>query len=201
MKKILTLATLMALLTGCAEKNIDQNMNQNKDSVIEAIMTRTSIRQYTDEKLTDEEIETMLKAGMAAPSACNLQPWRFVVVTDPEVKQAISNQIKPAGPAAKAPAVIVVCGDMEATFEPAPDYWTEDCSAVTENILLAAHAMDLGAVWMGVYPQKERCEFLADLLGLPSNIKAFGMIAVGHPAENPAPKEKWDASKVHFEKW
>lgn len=201
MKKILTLGALVALLTGCAEKNIDQNMNQNKDSVIEAIMTRTSIRQYTDEKLTDAEIETLLKAGMAAPSACNLQPWRFVVVTDPEVKQAISNQIKPAGPAAKAPTVIVVCGDMDATFEPAPGYWAEDCSAVTENILLAAHAMDLGAVWMGVYPQKERYEFLADLLGLPSNIKAFGMIAVGHPTEKPAPKEKWDASKVHFEKW
>ena len=83
---------------------------------------------------------------MAAPSACNLQPWRFVVVTDPEVKQAISNQIKPAGPAAKAPAVIVVCGDMEATFEPAPVYWIEDCSAVTENILLAARCH-------GVLPQ------------------------------------------------
>ena len=171
------------------------------NNVINSIMTRTSIRQYTDKKLTDIEIESLLKAGMAAPSACNLQPWRFVVVTDPEIKQAISDQIKPAGPAAKAPAVIVVCGDLESTFETAPDYWAEDCSAVTENILLAAHALDLGAVWMGVWPQKERYDFLGELLGLPSNIIAFGMIAVGYPAENPSPKDKWDASKVHFEKW
>ena len=138
---------------------------------------------------------------MATPSACNFQPWRFVVVTNPAVKKAISEQIKPAGPASKAPVVIVVCGDMDNTFESAPDYWAEDCSAATENIMLAAHAMGLGTVWMGIYPQKERYELLKNFLELPDNIKAFGMIAVGHPAEHPAPKDKWDANKVHYEKW
>lgn len=106
-------------------------MNQDTQKVIDAIMTRISVRQYTDEPLTDQEIETLLKAGMAAPSACNMQPWRFVVVTNPEVRQTITSQIKPAGPASKAPAVIVVCGDMDYTFEAAPDYWAEDCSAAT----------------------------------------------------------------------
>lgn len=176
-------------------------MNKESEKFIEAIMTRTSVRQYTDEAVTDQEIETLLKAGMAAPSACNLQPWRFVVVTNPAVKKAISEQIKPAGPASKAPVVIVVCGDMDHTFEAAPDYWAEDCSAATENIMLAAHAMGLGTVWMGIYPQKERYEHLKNFLELPDNIKAFGMIAVGHPAEHPAPKDKWDANKVHYEKW
>ena len=121
-------------------------MNSNTQTVIGAIMTRTSIRQYTDEPLTDQEIKTLLKAGMAAPSACNLQPWRYVVVTNPTVKKVISEQIKPAGPASKAPVVIVVCGDMDHTSEAAPDYWAEDCSAATENIMLAAHAMGLGKV-------------------------------------------------------
>ena len=176
-------------------------MNNDTLKVIEAIMTRTSVRQYTDEAVTDQEIETLLKAGMAAPSACNLQPWRFVVVTNPVVKKAISEQIKPAGPASKAPVVIVVCGDMDHTFEAAPDYWAEDCSAATENIMLAAHAMGLGTIWMGIYPQKGRYELLKDFLELPDNIKAFGMIAVGHPAEHPATKDKWDADKVHYEKW
>ena len=200
MRYFIMIAALAALLTSCSG-NKNRNMNQNSANAIETIMTRTSIREYTPEKLTDAEIETLLKAGMAAPSACNLQPWRFVVVTDNKVKQAISDNIQPAGPAAKAPAVIVVCGDMESTFAPAPNYWIEDCSAVAENILLAAHAMNLGAVWLGVYPQTDRCDFLKNLLGLPATIKAFGMIAVGHPAENPAPKEKWDAGKVHFDKW
>lgn len=176
-------------------------MSSNAQNIINVIMTRTSVRQYTDEPLTDQEIEILLKAGMAAPSACNMQPWRFVVVTDPQVRQTITSQIKPAGPASKAPAVIVVCGDMDYTFEAAPDYWAEDCSAATENILLAAHAIGLGTVWMGVYPQKERYKLLGELLNLPANIKAFGMIAVGHPAEHPSPKDKWDADKVHFEKW
>ena len=183
------------------QRNNKNDMNNDTLKVIEAIMTRTSVRQYTDEAVTDQEIETLLKAGMAAPSACNLQPWRFVVVTNPVVKKAISEQIKPAGPASKAPVVIVVCGDMDHTFEAAPYYWAEDCSAATENIMLAAHAMGLGTVWMGIYPQKERYELLKDFLELPDNIKAFGMIAVGHPAEHPAPKDKWDANKVHYEKW
>lgn len=115
---------------------------------------------------------------MATPSACNLQPWRFVVVTNPAIKKAISEQIKPAGPASKALVVIVVCGDMDHTFKTVPDYWAEDCSAATENIMLAAHAMGLGTVWMGIYPQKVRFGLLKDLLELPDNIKVFGMIAV-----------------------
>ena len=198
MRSIRTVTTFYSMTL---QRNNKNDMNNDTQKVIDAIMTRTSVRQYTDEPITDQEIETLLKAGMAAPSACNLQPWRFVVVTNAAVKKAISEQIKPAGPASKAPVVIVVCGDMDHTFEAAPDYWAEDCSAATENIMLAAHAMGLGTVWMGIYPQKERYELLKDLLNLPNNIKAFGMIAVGHPAEHPAPKDKWDANKVHYEKW
>lgn len=177
------------------------DMEKNGAMAIESIMARTSIRQYTSEKITESEIETLLKAGMAAPSACNMQPWRFVVLTDEAIKQTISEKIGPAKPAGRAPLVIIVCGDMDFTFKTAPEYWAEDCSAATENILLAAHALGLGAVWMGVYPQQERCDLLKELLALPDNITAFGMIAIGHPAENPVPKDKWDAGKVHYNKW
>ena len=171
------------------------------DAVISNIMTRTSIRQFTSETLSAEETETLLKAGMAAPSACNLQPWRYVVVTEDSLRQQIAGAIHPAAPAAKAPTVIVVCGDMEALFEPGPEYWIEDCSAVCENILLAAHALGLGGVWMGVYPQMERCELLRELLQLPATIQPLGMLAIGHPAESPAPKDKWKPENVHYNKW
>ena len=134
MRSIRTVTTFFSMTL---QRNSKNDMNNGTQKVIDAIMTRTSVRQYTDKPLTNQEIETLLKAGMAAPSACNLQPWRFVVVTSPAVKKAISEQIKPAGPAFKAPVVIVVCGDMDHTFESAPDYWAEDCSAATENIMLA----------------------------------------------------------------
>ena len=114
MRSIRTVTTFYSMTL---QRNNKNDMNNDTQKVIDAIMTRTSVRQYTDEPITDQEIETLLKAGMAAPSACNLQPWRFVVVTNPVVKKAISEQIKPAGPASKAPVVIVVCGDMDHTFK------------------------------------------------------------------------------------
>ncbi|MGN0281469.1 MAG: nitroreductase family protein [Prevotella sp.] len=185
-----------------------QNTSSEKDVafkekvVLENIMTRTSIREYTQEKVSDEQISQLLKAGMAAPSAGNKQPWCFVVIDDAKTKEAITANIGPAQPAAKAPLVIVVCADTTKTF--AGDghyYWIEDCSAVTENILLAAHGMGLGAVWLGVYPQMKRCDFLRGLLSLPTHVIPLGMIAIGHPDEHPAPKDKWDENKVHKNAW
>ena len=170
--------------------------------VLENIMTRTSIREYTSEKINDEQINKLLKAGMAAPSAGNKQPWCFVVIDDMKTKEKITANIGPAQPAAKAPLVIVVCADTTKTFNgDAHDYWIEDCSAVTENILLAAHGMGLGAVWLGVYPQMKRCDFLRGLLSLPTHVIPLGMVAIGHPAEQPAPKDKWDEKKVHKNTW
>ena len=198
MKKLLILLVLATgfLFAGC------QKEKDSSEAVLDCIASRTSIRQYTDEAVSEADQEKLLRAGMAAPSACNLQPWRFVVLTDGAVKQEIADSIRPAGPAAVAPLVIVVCGDMTATIDEAGrDYWIEDCSAVSENILLAPNAMGLGGVWLGVYPLKERVDFLKERLGLPSDIVPLGMLAIGHPAENPEPKDKWKPESVHYNKW
>lgn len=173
-----------------------------EQAVIDNIMTRTSIRQYTGEKLSDKQIETLLRAGMAAPSAGNKQPWRMVVVQDKKVQQLLADSIQPAKAAAGAAALIVVCGDLDETFPgDGCDYWVEDCSAVAENILLAAHALKLGAVWLGVYPKGDRCALVKKLLQLPQNIMPLGMMAVGYPAEDPAPKDKWKPENVHYGVW
>ncbi|MGM9802986.1 MAG: nitroreductase family protein [Muribaculaceae bacterium] len=195
---------LSAKLLLVEHKENSSNMNETsiEDAVLNNIMTRTSIREYTDEKISEEQITQLLKAGMAAPSAGNKQPWQLIVIDDKNTKDAITANISPAQPAAKAPLVIVVCADTTLTFPgDGHDYWIEDCSAVTQNILLAAHGMQLGAVWLGVYPQMNRCKFLSQLLSLPSTIIPLGMVAVGHPAENPAPKDKWDESKIHKNSW
>lgn len=187
------LLAIAVLLLSVKLLYVEQKSNSPKtdvatkeNNVLENIMTRTSIREYTQEKINEEQINKLLKAGMAAPSSGNKQPWCFVVIDDMKTKEEITANIGPAQPAAKAPLVIVVCADTTKTFNgDAHDYWIEDCSAVTENILLAAHGMGLGAVWLGVYPQMKRCEFLRRLLSLPKHVIPLGMVAIGHPAEQP----------------
>lgn len=169
------------------------------------ILTRTSIRTFTDEPVSETDIQTLLQCGMAAPSTCNLQPWHFIVVTDDEPRQQMADAIGPAKPAIKAPAVIVVCGDLdimrESIVKNYVDYWVCDACAATENILLAAHGIGLGGVWMGVWPMQERIKILQSILKLPDHIIPLNMIAIGHPAEHPQPKDKWKPERVHINKW
>lgn len=175
---------------------------QQTEAVMENILTRTTIRRFTDEPVNEQQVEMLLRAGMAAPSACNKQPWRFVVVQDKATQERLAAEIGPASPAKHAHTLIVVCGDMAQTLEgEGLDYWVEDCSAATQNILLAAHAMELGAVWLGVYPIRQRCEIVQKVLSIPEDIVPLGMIAVGHPAEAPAPKNKWKPEYVHYSSW
>lgn len=160
-------------------------------------MTRTSIRKYKNLPVEREKVETMLRAGMAAPTAVNKQPWHFVVVTD----QDIMSKIVPSRPGTKeqAPLAIVVCGDMTKALErDARDFWVQDVSASAENILLAAHALGLGAVWRGVYPIKERCKSVAEALNLPENLVPLNVITIGYPDENPTPKDKWKPENISY---
>lgn len=172
------------------------------DAVIENIMTRTSIRDYQDKPVEDAKIEAMLKAAMAAPSAGNKQPWRFVVIKDKNTIKAISENFHTMKMAEKAPVAIVVCGDLNATFPgDGVDYWIQDASAATENLLLAAHSMGLGAVWCGIYPMKERVSLLKDMLELPDDIVPLNVVPVGYPAQDPAPKDKWKPDYIRYESW
>lgn len=172
------------------------------DAAIETIMTRTSVRAFTDRPVEDEKIEQMLRAGMAAPTAVNKQPWAFIVVKSREQL----DRLKEANPYARmlesAQLAIVVCGDMTKAIEgPMQSYWIQDASAATENILLAAHALGLGAVWTGVYPNPERVAPVSEALSLPSYAVPLCVIPMGYPAESPEPKDKWKPENVHYEKW
>lgn len=176
--------------------------NDNKRDAISNIMTRTSIRAYTDEALTKEQIDTLLRAGMAAPSALNKQPWEFVVIDDKETLKALKGIYKGARMADQAAVGIAVCGNMQNTIEgEGQGYWVDDASAATENILLAAHAMGLGAVWTGVHVSDDRVTGVRELLSLPEYVTPLCVIMVGHPAENPEPKDKYNAEKIHYNKW
>jgi len=166
---------------------------------LDSIMTRRSIRSYTDEPVSDAAIETILRAAMAAPSAGNQQSWRFVVVTGAEQRQALSEATPYSRMIASAPLAIVVCGDTRA--EKHPGYWVQDCSAAIENALLAVNALGLGAVWIGVHPIEDREANVTALLGLPDGVRPLSMLAIGHPAETKPPAERYDPALVHRERW
>ena len=175
------------------------NDADNGNAAIENIMTRTSIRAFTGQSVSSDTVEMLLRAGMAAPTAVNLQPWHFVAVTD----RAKLDEMRQANPHAKmleqAPLAIVVCGDMNKAMEgPGRDFWIQDCSAATENILLAAHALGLGAVWTGGHPIEERVNTLREILQLPENLIPLCAIVIGYPAENPEPKDKWKTENVSY---
>lgn len=168
-------------------------------TVIGNIMTRTSVRQYTDRPISADTLETLLKAGMAAPTAVNKQPWAFVVTTGRDALDSLAT-LQPC--LKTAAAAITVCGDMTRAIEgEGRDFWVQDCSAATENILLAAHALGLGAVWTGVYPIAERVDDVSRALALPDSVVPMCIIAVGYPVGDQESKDKWDPSKVHYQRW
>ena len=204
-KGIVILLTALAMI-GC------KSPENTAQAALDVIMTRTSIRSFTGDSVSKENLETILKAGMAAPSAINIQPWRFVVITDKEKIANLFGQARRSEMFTSAGAVIVVCGESTMMRKPwgqpdAPEveqeniFWYEDCSAAAENILLAAHALGLGAVWTAGYPAMERIEPLAAALGLPENVLPLCIIPVGVPAENPTPKDKWKPENIHWEQW
>ncbi len=164
---------------------------------LETIFTRRSIRRYTGEPVTADELKTILEAGMNAPSANNRQPWHFVVVDAREKLNAIMEVHPYSRMLAEAPLAIVVCGDTTVSDR----FWQQDCAAATENLLLAARALGLGTVWLGVYPDEQRAKGVAALFGVPETVKPMCIIAVGHPAEQKGRVERYDAGKVHKNGW
>ena len=167
--------------------------------MLDAIFSRKSVRSFTGQPVSPELVETLLKAAMAAPSARNLQPWRFVVVTEPAVKEKLAVGFNKM--IAQAPVDIVICGLTIKNDGSPNNNWTADCAAATENLLLAAEAMGLGAVWTANYPYEERMNPAIEALGLPENVTPYSIVPVGYPAGNEQPKDKWKPGNVHYEKW
>lgn len=173
-----------------------------QSSTIEDIMTRTSVRAYSDREVKSEQIDTLLHAAMAAPTAGNKQPWRFVVIDDRAILDSIGENFNTMTMAKQASVAVVMCGDVTATFDgEGQGYWIQDVSAASENLLLAAHAMGLGAVWCGIYPLMERVEQFSEMLHLPENIIPMGCICVGYPAGETTPKDKWKPEYIHYNNW
>ncbi|MBR4390167.1 MAG: nitroreductase family protein [Prevotella sp.] len=198
MKKFLFFTLFATVLISCGKKNSTMGSN---DPVMDNILTRTSIRSYTDQPVEDTKIEKMLRAAMAAPTAVNKQPWHFIVVTSKEVLKSLSETNPHGGMIAKAPLAIVVCGDMNKALEGnGRDFWIQDCSAASENLLLAAHSMGLGAVWTAVYPDSERIASVSKVLELPSTLIPLNTIVIGYPAETPQPKDKWNEANITYKK-
>lgn len=168
--------------------------------VLEAIKTRRSIRRYSEAPVTDQEVHTLLEAGFCAPSARNIRPWHFIVVRAAHKR----GQVIKAHPYAKMleqpqTVLFIICGDL--SKQPSPEYCAEDCSAAVQNMLLAAHGMGLGAVWLGTYPNEDRVEAVRRIFGIPAQVLPVAMMAVGHPGEVRDIPARFDAACVHQENW
>lgn len=166
---------------------------------IDCIMTRRSIRRYTSEPVSEETVEKILKAAMAAPSAGNQQPWRFIVLTERDSLEAAASATPYGNILEGAAFGLVVCADTHDIKHPA--MWQQDCSAATENALLAAHALGLGAVWLGFWPKMERVTPLKESLGIPEGVEPLAVIAFGDPAEEKPPADRYDPVFIHRERW
>ncbi len=196
-KQLLSLALVLLMGGGAAEAQNSVDLQGNP--VIENIMTRTSIRKFKQQPVEAEKVETMLRAAMAAPTAMNKQPWHFVVVDDKNVLNALAGPGRRGDMLRNAPLAIVVCGNMEKAPEgQGRDFWIQDASAATENLLLAAHALGLGAVWTGLYPIIERAGQVNQVLGMPETIIPLCTVVIGYPDEQPAPKDKWKPENVSY---
>lgn len=199
--KVRFLLTALAVFTMIAMNSCSTSTSSKADAVLENIHNRKSVRQYTSEPVSDEQIEILLKAAMAAPTAVNYQPWRFVVVTERAGLDAMAEVLPYAKMLKQAPLAIVVCGETRWFEGQENPYWQQDCSAATQNILLAAEALGLGAVWTGVYPDPEKSGNLSRLLNLPATVQPLCAIPVGHPSGEEPPKDKWKPENIHYGKW
>ena len=156
------------------------------------IHQRKSVRKYTDQPVMTEQLETLAKAGMAAPTAMNKQPWAMVAITDRKVLDKLAEQLPYGKMLAQAPAAMAICGNMNKALENAGRaYWVQDCSAATENVLLAAEAMGLGAVWLGVHPIEAQVKEVSETLNLPAHLVPLNVISIGYPTGVEKPKNKW----------
>ena len=175
----------------------------NVQDVLTAIATRKSIRRFDPLRaVEDEKVEKILKAAMCAPSAMDKRPWEFVVVKDKAQLQELGKRLPNSRVANGAQLAIVVCGSLDNGLPGrSKEYWIHDCSAASMNLLLAAHALGLGAVWTGVYPGEDRVAAVREILSIPDGFMPLNVIPLGYAAENPSPKDKWNSAKIHIDRW
>lgn len=166
---------------------------------IEAILSRRSMRKYTDQPIEDAALEILLKAAMAAPSAGNQQPWHYIIVKNRDSLEQVTMIHPHAQMLTKAALGIVICADTQ--LEKFKDYYPLDCSAATQNMLLAAHALGIGACWLGIYPNTERMQGIRQLFSLPDHVVPVSMISMGYPSHPKNPGNRFNTERIHHEQW
>lgn len=166
---------------------------------MDVILSRRSIRKYTTEPVHEKVINELLEAAMSAPSANNEQPWHFVIIRDRRILDEIPKYHPYSEMLKEAPLAIAVCADLQ--WEIRGVFWVQDCSAATENILIAAQAKGLGTVWLGVYPREERITAIQKLLGLPQHVMPLCLVSIGYPAERKPRANRYDPSRIHHNRW
>lgn len=167
----------------------------NRDPILE----RRSVRRYTAQGVEEKDVRMLLEAAMSAPSAGNERPWHFILLRDRRTMESIMEVHPYARMLKECAGAVLVCGDP--SLEKYPGFWPQDCSAATENILLMAVQLGLGAVWLGIYPIEERVRGLRAILGIPVEIVPFSLVPFGHPAEERKAIDRYDPGRVHIDKW
>jgi nitroreductase len=172
------------------------------NDTLNTIFARKSVRSFKSDAVPDEKLRMLVRAGMAAPTAVDKRPWEFIVVKDRTVLKQLADALPYAKMAEKAAAAIIVAGDVKKQWGGMEsDYWIMDCSAATQNILLAAESMGLGAVWTAVYPEDSRVRSVRQILGIPSHVVPLNVIPLGIQAGREKPKDKYDPKQIHWNRW
>ena len=169
------------------------------EEILNTILTRRSIRAYTDKEISEETMNMLLRSAMYAPTARNFQEWRFIVVREPENLAKIE-KVQPYNTLLKqAKAAVIVCAQLETDLH--KRFFQQDCGASIQNLMLAAHGLGIGSVWLGVYPLPEITDGITKAFNLPEDVLPIGVVALGYPAEEKSDPNRFDPSKIHYEKW
>lgn len=169
-------------------------------NVLDLIYSRRSVRKYKEQSVSREQLTDLLKAGMAAPSACNNQPWEFIAVDDEAIMDELRSNLR-NGPYNAPAAIVALYNEKIGNNTNCNQFWQQDLSAVTENIMIAAAGLELGTVWLGTYPKKDTVEKVQKILGIPKEILPLVVIYVGVPEENPKPNTKYNEDRVHWNQY
>ena len=205
---LISLIASVMTLSSCTDSTATQPaspVDSSANPALECILTRTSVRQYApDRTISRDTVETLLRAAMSAPTAVNKQPWAFIAIDSREDLDSLAAVLPYARMLTKAPLAIVTCGDLSKVIDSETSeqgFWIQDVSAATENLLLAAHALGLGAVWTGVYPDSGRVKAVQQRLGLPDTIIPLAVVPIGYPTGTQIPKDKWNPDNIRFNRW
>lgn len=198
MRQLFILLVASVLLVSCRQ-SVQQESPKQEDvnETLQTIFNRKSVRTYTADRVSDEILNTLVRAGMAAPSSRDQRPWEFVIVTDRAKLDAMGEALPTAKMLKETQQAIVVCGDTNRS----PNAWVHDCSAAAMSILLAAESMGLGAVWTAAHPYPERIQIVRETLQLPEHIIPLNVIPLGYPAGDEKPKDKYAEEQIHRNGW